>query len=141
MNTRAEVEKALVGTDTSDLRASFRRALSFSIPPLTLYHNYRPGAYSDLIFGVPLVNPGTNHHNVPKVMRMCIEEVEKRGLNTYEIYLVSLSRHELGFMQYSCLVSQRGSVYDAEVLEASRIHPTEQPTNINLHSVTAQVRK
>jgi hypothetical protein len=34
MSTRTEVEKALAGTDTSDLRASFRRALSFSIPPL-----------------------------------------------------------------------------------------------------------
>jgi hypothetical protein len=41
-STRAEVKKALAGTDTSDLRASFRRALSFSIPPLTLYRNNRP---------------------------------------------------------------------------------------------------
>ncbi|KAI9456965.1 hypothetical protein BJY52DRAFT_1416929 [Lactarius psammicola] len=85
-STRAEVEKALVGTDTSDLRASFRRALSFSIPSPTLYRNYRPGAYSDLIFGVPLVDVETNEDNVPKVMRMCIEEVEKRGLDTKGIY-------------------------------------------------------
>ncbi|KAI9439448.1 hypothetical protein BJY52DRAFT_1421308 [Lactarius psammicola] len=85
-STRAEVEKALVGTDTSDLRASFRRALSFSIPSPTLYRNYRPGAYSDLIFGVPLVDVETNEDNVPKMMRMCIEEVEKRGLDTKGIY-------------------------------------------------------
>ncbi|KAI9456973.1 Rho GTPase activation protein, partial [Lactarius psammicola] len=85
---RAEVENVLAGTDTSDLRASFRRDLSFSIPPLTLYRNYRPGAYSDpdLIFGVPLVELKTDQDNVPKVMRMCIEEVEKRGLNTNKIY-------------------------------------------------------
>ena len=88
-NTKAEVEKALAGTDTSDLRASFSRALSFSIPPLTLYRNYRPGAYSDLIFGVPLVDVETYEDNVPKVMRMCIEEVEKRGLDTKGIYSVS----------------------------------------------------
>ncbi|KAH8989390.1 Rho GTPase activation protein [Lactarius hatsudake] len=86
MSTRAEVEKAFAGTDTSDLRGSFRRALSFSIPPRTLYHSYRPGEYSDLIFGVPLVDVETNEDNVPKVMRMCIEEVEKRGLNTKGIY-------------------------------------------------------
>ncbi|KAH9024572.1 hypothetical protein EDB85DRAFT_1870089, partial [Lactarius pseudohatsudake] len=86
MSTRAEVEKALAGTDTSDLRGSFRRALSFSIPPRTLYHSYRPGEYSDLIFGVPLVDVETDEDNVPKVMRMCIEEVEKRGLNTKGIY-------------------------------------------------------
>jgi hypothetical protein len=88
-NTRGVVEKALAGTDTSDLRASFRRALSFSIPPLTLYRNHRPGAYSDLIFGVPLVDVETDEDNIPKVMKMCIEEVEKRGLNTKKIYSVS----------------------------------------------------
>ncbi len=89
MSTRAEVEKALAGTDTSDLRASFRRALSFSIPPRTLYHNYRPDAYSELIFGVPLADLETDEDNVPKVMRMCIDEVEKRGLNAIKIYSVS----------------------------------------------------
>ncbi|KAI9456966.1 Rho GTPase activation protein [Lactarius psammicola] len=88
MSTRAQVEKTLAETKTSDLRASFRHALSFSIPPLTPYHNYRPGAYSELIFGVPLVDLMTNEDNVPKVMRMCIEEVEKRGLNTKNIYLL-----------------------------------------------------
>ncbi|KAH9010251.1 Rho GTPase activation protein, partial [Lactarius hengduanensis] len=84
--------------DTSDLRASFCRAFAFSIPPPTLYRNNRPGAYSDLIFGIPLVDLTTNEDNVPKVMRMCIEEVEKRGLNTKGIYWVSRSRRVLGFM-------------------------------------------
>ncbi|KAH9175092.1 hypothetical protein EDB89DRAFT_2138609 [Lactarius sanguifluus] len=90
-STRTRVEKAVAGTDTSDLRASFRRALSFSIPPPTLYRNYRPGAYSELIFGVPLVDVETNEDNVPKVMKMCIEEVEKRGLVTNKIYSVHQS--------------------------------------------------
>ncbi|KAN0140324.1 hypothetical protein V8E53_002220 [Lactarius tabidus] len=85
-NTRTEVENALGGTDTYNLRASFRAARSLSIPPLTLYHHYRPGEYSNLIFGVPLVDHETNEDNVPKVMRMCIDEVEKRGLNIPTIY-------------------------------------------------------
>ncbi|KAI9456974.1 Rho GTPase activation protein, partial [Lactarius psammicola] len=89
MSTRAEVEKALAGTDKSDLRAAFRRALSYSIPPPTLYRNYRSGVYSDLIFGVPLVDVEINEDNVPKVMGMCIEEIEKRGLDTRGIYLVA----------------------------------------------------
>ena len=89
MNTRAEVENALARADTSDLRASFRRALSFSIPPFTLYRNYHPGAYSDSIFGVPLVDILIDQDNVPKVIRMCIDEVEKRGLNTKKLYSVS----------------------------------------------------
>ena len=98
-STRAEVEKALTGTEMSDLKATFRRDLSFSIPPLTLYRNYRPGPNSNLIFGVPLVDVTTNEENVPKVMRMCIEEVEKRGLNARNIYCsVSWSKHFLGFV-------------------------------------------
>ncbi|KAH9175078.1 Rho GTPase activation protein [Lactarius sanguifluus] len=90
MITRTEVEKALAGTDTSNLKASFRQAISYSIPPITLYRNYRPSTYSDsnLIFGVPLVDLTTNRDNVPQVMRMCIEEVEKRGLNISKIYSV-----------------------------------------------------
>ena len=85
-STKAEVKKALAGIDTADLKASFRRALSFSIPPLILYRNYRLGAYSNIVFGVPLVDVTSNEEKVPKVMRMCIEEVEKRGLNTHKIY-------------------------------------------------------
>jgi hypothetical protein len=87
--TRSEVEKALAGRDTSDLRASFRQALSFAIPPPALYRNYRPGAYSRFIFGVPLGDLETDQDRVPKLMRMCMDEVELRGLNTKNIYSVS----------------------------------------------------
>ena len=90
MSTDAVVKTTLAGKDVSDLRASFRQALSFSIPPLTLYHNYiPPSAYSELIFGVPLVSLETSRDNIPKVMRMCIDEIEKRGLQTKNIYVVS----------------------------------------------------
>ena len=89
MNAKAGVENVLDGTDTSDLRASFHRALSYSKPPLTLCSNYRPSGDSNLIFGVPLVEEMTGENRVPKVVRMCIEEVQKRGLNTPRIYKVS----------------------------------------------------
>ena len=42
-----------------------------------------------IIFGVPLVDVETNEDNVPKVMRMYMEEIEKRGLDTNKIYSVS----------------------------------------------------
>jgi hypothetical protein len=90
ISTKVEVEKALVGRDTSesDLRASFRRALSFSIPPPAFYRNYCASAHSNsgLIFGRPLVDAETNQDNVSKVMRICMEEVEKRGLDTNRLY-------------------------------------------------------
>lgn len=88
--TGEEVKNALGGTDGSGLTVTFRRAVSLSTPPPTLYHNYRSGGYSKLIFGVPLVDLGTSEGKVPKVMRICIEEIEKRGLNVNQIYTVSL---------------------------------------------------
>jgi hypothetical protein len=114
---------ALGGTDTSYLRASFRGAISFSTPPLVLYRNYRPSEYPNLIFGVPLVDHVMNEDKVPKVMKMCIDEVEKRGLDIYEIYSVSLpSRHVFGFM----LSVQSGFIYGAEVQKASGMYRADQ---------------
>ena len=97
-NPKSQAENVLDMTDTSDLRASFRRALSFSIPPLTLYRDYRPGGYSNLIFGVPLVDHATGEGNVPKVMRMCMEEIEKKGFHIGGLYPVSLSKRILGLI-------------------------------------------
>ena len=82
----------MAGTDNSDLRASFRHALSTSIPQQTLYSNHRLGGFSQWIFGVPLVDLTAKQGNVPKVMRMCIEEVEKRGLNTQSVAKLWISR-------------------------------------------------
>ena len=139
-STKAEVEKAVAGKDTSDLRASFRQDLSFSIPPPTLYRNYnRPGPRLHLIFSVPLVDVETNQGNVPKVMRVCIEEVEKRGLNTKNIYLVSCSRRVSGFVF---------SVADGQSIRRRRTtgqwSPSQMahlPADMYLHSVTAEIRK
>ncbi|KAF8269708.1 Rho GTPase activation protein [Lactarius quietus] len=123
-STGEEVQKALRRTDSSDLRASFCRALSFSIPPPTIYCH--SDTYSELIFGIPLVNLTTDEDNVPKVMRMCIEEVEKRGLNTRRIYSV-------------------GSVYDAEVLELRRRFESEKTFSLsstdNIHSVAILLKR
>ncbi len=94
----ADIQQALAGVDTFDLRASLHLALSYSIPPLTLYHNYHPGANSDLIFGIPLGDITTNRDYVPKVMRMCIEEVERRGMHAEKIYSVRSSSFVSGSM-------------------------------------------
>ena len=116
----AEVVNALGGTDTSDLKVSFRRALSFSTPPITLYRNYHPSGYSHLIFGVPLVGHGVvTEDKVPKVMRMCIDEIEKRGLDTDKIYSVSLPS---AMFWDSRQVSQSGSISVTEIRKASRVY-------------------
>ncbi|KAH9032135.1 hypothetical protein EDB85DRAFT_2145695 [Lactarius pseudohatsudake] len=90
MSTRAEVEKALAGTDTSGLTASFRHSLSLSIPPLALYCNHLPDAYSDLIFGVPFLDLTTNEDNVPKLRRRLETEKSFSFSSTGNIHPVAM---------------------------------------------------
>ncbi|KAI9433320.1 hypothetical protein H4582DRAFT_1988472 [Lactarius indigo] len=89
ITTQSEVEKALAGPNTQDLGASFRRALTFATPPVTFYRNFRVGGYSDAIFGVTLADYASSRDRediVPKIIRVCTEEIEQRGLNTNKIY-------------------------------------------------------
>ncbi|KAI9433314.1 Rho GTPase activation protein [Lactarius indigo] len=58
---------------------------------------------SNLVFGVPLVDPTANQEYVPKVIGMCISEVEKRGLDTHKIY--SLRRRMEGEFTFSFISS------------------------------------
>ena len=138
-STGADVEEALRRTDSPDLKASFRRALSIAIPPPTVYCNFCSDGDSELIFGIPLVDLTTDEDNIPKVMKMCIEEVEKRGLNTRKIYAVSWPRRVLEFT-----FSVAGWICVRWRSTGGRWNPLLQPNllaDVNLHSVTAQVRK
>ena len=123
-STKEEVERASTGTETSNLKENFRGYLSDSIPKPTLYRNDRPGEYS-LLFGVPLGDPKTNQDNVPKVMRMCMEEIENRGLDTTRIYSVSRSR------RVSCFMFSVVAWYYIRRWSAAgqRIYSNDQPTN------------
>ncbi|KAN0140281.1 hypothetical protein V8E53_002177 [Lactarius tabidus] len=130
MSTREEVEKVLARRDTSEsnLRASFRRMLSVSIPPLAFYRNYCPGAHSDagLIFGEHLVDVETDQDNVPKVMRLCMEEVAKRGLDAKGIY-------------------STGYLLSEQVLQLRQRVESEQPFSFrstdNIHTVAMLLRR
>lgn len=63
------------------------------MPKQTLYSNYHIGDCNDLIFGVNLVDyansRGLHDGDVPKIVRICIAEVDKRGLTSEGIYRVS----------------------------------------------------
>lgn len=74
------------------MAASLRRSLALSIPPPTLYYNYQVGECQDLIFGVSLADYATARgieNDVPKVLKICIDEIDKRGLDAEGIYRVN----------------------------------------------------
>lgn len=69
------------------------RFLNGAAPKRVLYTNYYVGDCMDLIFGVGLVDYATSRGlsdgEVPKIVRICINEVDRRGLNSEGIYRVS----------------------------------------------------
>jgi Rho GTPase-activating protein 12/27 len=78
--------------DTSAVASQAARSLALATPRPTLYFNYHVGECRDLIFGVSLVDYATSRGlaegEIPRVVKLSIEEIEKRGLDSEGIYRV-----------------------------------------------------
>lgn len=76
----------------SKLRASIPRSLASAIPEPILYQHGHFGPSNDLIFGFSLVDYATEKSlhdgEVPKIVRICIQEIDQRGLEAEGIYRV-----------------------------------------------------
>ena len=70
------------------------RLLASATPKPHYYQHYAVGECRDLIFGVSLVDyataKGLAEGEIPKIVRLCIKEVEERGLDAEGIYRVSV---------------------------------------------------
>ncbi|KZT22129.1 RhoGAP-domain-containing protein [Neolentinus lepideus HHB14362 ss-1] len=90
------VEKISPQVDVSVISSKISRSLSSATPKPVLYYNYEVGECNDLIFGVSLVDyataRGLGEGEIPRVVDLCIQEVDKRGLEVEGIYRVS-GRH------------------------------------------------
>jgi len=79
------------------VHAYIGKSLASSIPIPILYHNFYVGECRDLIFGFSLQDYATARDlpegEIPKIVKICIEEVDRRGLDSEGIYRVSLARH------------------------------------------------
>lgn len=104
-HARSAMEKISPDRDTSLLAVRIPRLLITAAPRPQYYHNYHVGECRDLIFGVSLVDyataKGLADGEIPKIMRICIDEIEKRGLDAEGIYRVSKRNHSL--INQSCI--------------------------------------
>ena len=79
--------------DSQRLKQATATQLEASIPKPILYHNFHMGESKHLIMGISLVDyasaRGLKDNAVPRVVELCIREVEARGLNAEGIYRVS----------------------------------------------------
>lgn len=92
------IDRISPSKDVQVLSQAIPRSLASAIPKSVLYWNYSVGECSDLIFGVNLVDYATARGlpdgDYPKILRICIREVDARGLDSEGIYRVS-GRHAI----------------------------------------------
>lgn len=74
------------------LKAHIPRSLASAIPDPILYQHGQVGFCNDLLFGISLVDyataKGLQDGEVPKIIRICIREIDQRGLESEGIYRV-----------------------------------------------------
>ena len=92
-HARSMVTKISPEKDVSLVTTYIPRALASLVPKPILYYNYNVGECGDLIFGVSLADYATSRGlgeaEIPKIVRICIQEVDERGLESEGIYRVS----------------------------------------------------
>ncbi|KAH7883937.1 hypothetical protein F5I97DRAFT_1930151 [Phlebopus sp. FC_14] len=95
-HAKSMIDKISPEKDVSLITTHIPRSLASLIPKQILYYNYNVGECNDLIFGVSLVDYATSRGltetEIPKIVRICIQEVDERGLESEGIYRVS-GRH------------------------------------------------
>ncbi|KAH7929352.1 RhoGAP-domain-containing protein [Leucogyrophana mollusca] len=97
-HARSMVDKISPEKDVAIVSTHIPRSLASATPKPILYYNYNVGECNDLIFGVSLVDyataRGLAEGDVPKIVRICIQEVDQRGLESEGVYRVS-GRHAI----------------------------------------------
>lgn len=85
--------------DTAIVSSNIVKMLAAQAPKPQYYQNYAVGECRDLIFGVSLVDYATakslGEGEIPKIVRICIKEIDDRGLDAEGIYRVRHSYIQL----------------------------------------------
>lgn len=91
-HTRSVIDKANPSQDREAISQFNARALAMAIPQRVVYVNYYVGDCPDLLFGINLTDyattRGLNEGEIPKIVRLCITEIDARGLDAEGIYRV-----------------------------------------------------
>lgn len=92
-NVRRAVDTISPERDLVTLSSQFPKSLASAVPDRILYQHPNVGPCSDLLFGFSLLDYATtkNLHDgeVPKIIRLCINEIDRRGLESEGMYRVS----------------------------------------------------
>ena len=92
-HARSMVDRISPERDTTILTANIPKSFALAVPKPIMYYNYHVGECKDLIFGVTLADyataRGLAEGEIPKIVKLCIEYIDERGLDSEGIYRVS----------------------------------------------------
>ncbi|KAL0573648.1 hypothetical protein V5O48_008320, partial [Marasmius crinis-equi] len=126
--------------DKSRYTAFIPKSLESAIPERTLYHNCMVGECNDLIFGFGLLDYATTKNlpegEVPKIVKICVAEIDKRGLEAEGIYRVSgrhaivqTMQHDVEKDEEHFRFSHKDDIFAvASLLKMRRLPPVHQAT-------------
>lgn len=93
-HARSVIKKISPERDLSLAANQIPRSLASLVPKPILYYNYNVGECNDLIFGVSLVDyatsRGLSETEIPRIAQLCVDELNKRGLEAEGIYRVGI---------------------------------------------------
>lgn len=96
---RSVIDRISPEKDVDKLKSQIPRSLASAIPDPILYEHGLVGECNDLIFGFSLVGyataKGLPEGAIPKILRICIDEIDKRGLECEGIYRASATSFPL----------------------------------------------
>lgn len=97
-HARGVITKVSPEKDKNRFTSHVPRSLASAIPEPILYQHGQVGECLNLVFGFSLLDYATTKNlpegEVPKIIRVCIAEIDKRGLDMEGIYRVS-GRHAI----------------------------------------------
>lgn len=80
--------------DAKSISQHIPQLLAAASPKPQFYYNYSVGECKDLIFGVSLVDYATSRGlqdgEIPKIVKLCLKEIEDRGMDAEGIYRVGV---------------------------------------------------
>ncbi|TRM65964.1 hypothetical protein BD626DRAFT_194822 [Schizophyllum amplum] len=117
-HARPMVDKILPEKDVQRMTSFIPRAMASATPERVLYEHGVAGVCSDLIFGISLVDYATTNNlregEIPKIVRLCVKEIDKRGLEAEGIYRVSGRHSNVVVLQHEIEKNEAAFRFDSQ---------------------------
>uniref|UniRef100_D8PRV3 Rho-GAP domain-containing protein n=1 Tax=Schizophyllum commune (strain H4-8 / FGSC 9210) TaxID=578458 RepID=D8PRV3_SCHCM len=112
------VDKISPERDVQRMTSFIPRAIASATPEQVHYEHGLQGVCSDLIFGISLTDYATGKNirdgEIPRIVRLCIEEIDKRGLDAEGIYRVSGRHSNVVMLQHEVEKNEQAFRFDPQ---------------------------